>query len=227
MLLIPVIDLLCGRAVAAQCGQRRKYRPLTSPLCENGEVLPLVQRLVDTFGCARLYLADLDAIERQGDNRALLSRVAERFPGLELWVDAGFVEPAEVEALGARLAMRPVIGSESWRSREPPPGAAPVLSIDVDSGGLRDPSGIARDAARRPRDLILMDLSRVGSGQGPDLDLLHHWRLQAPGSRLYSAGGVRNPADLQRLQEAGATGVLLSSALHRGDISVSDVAAFS
>ena len=227
MLLIPVIDLLRGRAVAARCGRRRKYRPIASPLCEHGEVLPLVQRLVATFGFARLYIADLDAIERQGDNRALLQRIAERFPGLELWIDAGFVGPPEVEALASHLAMRPVIGSESWRSRKTPPGAAPVLSIDADSAGLRDPSGVARDAARRPRDLILMNLSRVGSGRGPDLGLLHHWRRQAPGSRLYSAGGVRDPADLLRLREAGATGVLLSSALHRGDISVSDVAVFS
>lgn len=216
-----------GHAVGAHLGRRAAYRPLNSPLCRNGEVLPLVERLCGEFGFERLYLADLDAIQALDSQAGLLELIATRHPRLELWIDAGFGGPTAVEALGRRLAFRPVIGSESWRSGEPAPGGDSLLSIDSDASGLLDPSGIVADTARRPRDLILMNLSRVGGRQGPDLDLLRHWQGQAAGSRLYAAGGVRDRADLQRLQSAGAAGVLLSSALHAGSISASDLSDFS
>jgi phosphoribosylformimino-5-aminoimidazole carboxamide ribotide isomerase len=227
LLLIPVIDLLDGRAVRARLGLRHDYRPLQSPLCEQGEVLPLVRRLVDRFGFTRVYLADLNAIQEQGENFALLEQLSHRVPELELWVDAGFRGPADIERLCARVMLRPVIGSESWRSRDALPGPSPILSIDSDESGLRDPSGISADPERRPTDLILMNLSRIGGELGPDLEWLRHWRERAPGSRLYAAGGVRDRTDLQRLRAAGATGVLLSSALHRGDLSTADLAGFS
>ena len=141
------------RAARANLGRRHDYHPLSSPLCEHGEVLPLVEQLITRFGFTRLYLADLDAVQRQGDRFPLLEAIAERYPKLGLWIDAGFTGPTAVAVPGERLSFRPVIGTESWLSGDTLPGEDPILSIDSDWSGLRDPSGIAADAARRPRDL--------------------------------------------------------------------------
>ena len=223
MILIPVIDLLQGRAVHARLGQRDRYRPLDTPLCRDGEVLPLVQRFVEEWGFGHLYLADLDAIQTQGDNRALLHAILERFAGLQVWLDGGFSRPEELLPLADQPSLRCVVGSESWDNPAPlPPGC--LLSVDSDRTGPRDPSGICSDKERLPAELILMNLERVGSRAGPDLELLSHWRQIAPEARLYAAGGVRHGRDLAALAEAGAAGVLLASALHAGHLLPSDLA---
>jgi phosphoribosylformimino-5-aminoimidazole carboxamide ribotide isomerase len=68
-----------------------------------------------------------------------------------------------------------------------------------------------------------MNLARVGSALGPDLELIAALRRLAPRSRWYAAGGVRNGLDLRRCREAGAAGVLVASALHDGRISRADL----
>lgn len=227
MIIIPVIDLLQGEAVQAHLGQRETYRPLDSPLCRNGDVTTLVDRLTDGFGCSLIYFADLDAIQGTGDNTGLLTRIAADFPGLDIWLDGGFRTPADVSRIRQRLAMRTVIGSESWMHAGALPDEGPILSIDMDGEDLRDPSGICNDPLRRPMDAILMTLDRVGSQQGPDFRTLEHWQAEAPDTRFYAAGGVRNRNDLCQLQTAGAAGVLLASALHHGNLSPDDLADLS
>ena len=60
-----------------------------------------------------LYVADLDAIRRKGDNIPALRRIRAAFPALGLWIDSGAADEPAIEAvLGAGLG-DPVIGSES------------------------------------------------------------------------------------------------------------------
>ena len=63
-----------------------------------------------------------------------------------------------------------------------------------------------------------MSLSRVGSSAGPDFKLLHRLRNLAPENKIYAAGGVRDHSDLERLNEMGISGALLSTALHQGRV---------
>lgn len=189
--------------------------------------MPLIERLHDNFGMQQLYLADLNTILGDGHNFSILQSIAHTFPDLILWIDAGFSTPGAIQALQSRLSFRPVIGSESWSCKQEfPPGQA-ILSVDSLGDDLRDPSGITRDSTHRPDTLILMNLARVGSLQGPDMARLAHWQSIAPDAALYMAGGVRNRADLERLQTAGAAGVLLASALHNGALNATDLRVFS
>lgn len=227
MTVIPVIDLLQGQVVLARQGQRHDYRPIDSPLCRHGAVLPLVQTLCERFASSHLYIADLDAIQGRGDHAALIAQIAERHPALELWVDAGFSQPAAIASARAAVRLRPVVGSESWQHAGPLPDPDCILSIDRDAHGLRDPSGVAADRAHYPPDVILMNLARVGATEGPDIALLEQARADTPGHRLYLAGGIRDADDLRAVQAAGAAGVLLASALHQGRISATDLSRFS
>jgi phosphoribosylformimino-5-aminoimidazole carboxamide ribotide isomerase len=227
LIVIPVIDLQQGRAVHAIGGRRSAYRPLDSPLCRHGEVLPLVRRLHEDLGLGLLYVADLDAIAGGPPQHGLITAICEGLPGLRLWLDGGYRNAVGLAAAGPPDRVRPVIGTESWHDPGTLPDIGPVLSIDRDAAGLRDPSGLAADPRRWPEDLILMDLSRVGSAQGPALDLLREWQRRAPTARLYLAGGVRDRTDLDTAAAAGAAGVLLASALHRGALRRTDLAAFT
>lgn len=220
MKIIPVIDLLRGCAVHAERGHRDTYRPLQSPLCRHGEVLPLVRRLYEELHYPLIYLADLDAIQGSGNNVAVLSEIRSAFPDLKLWFDGGFRCPSDLTGFRGQTKVRTVIGSETWGDGGPLPDPKAILSVDLDADGLRDHSGICADSTRRPTDLILMNLTRVGSRNGPDIGLLEQWRLKAPEARLYLAGGVRGPDDLKPTEDAGAAGVLLASALHDGSFNM-------
>ncbi len=223
MIVIPVIDLSNGFAVHARYGQRDTYQRLRSPLCDDGDVPSLVRNLSERFGFLLCYFADLDAISGRGDNRALIEQALGEHPAMQAWVDAGFRSAAGVEQFRGDWRARPVVGTESWQATHPPPRDS-VLSIDSLKGRYCDPAGLTQAAPEDlPQDLILMNLDRVGSASGPDLSLLQRWQSQAPGHRCYLAGGVRNARDLEQCAAAGASGVLVASALHDGSLRANDV----
>jgi phosphoribosylformimino-5-aminoimidazole carboxamide ribotide isomerase len=101
-----------------------------------------------------------------------------------------------------------------------------VLSVDLRDGRLISPA--AQLAGRAPaaaaplaralgvRELLVIDLARVGSGSGPPLDAVGELATALPGVAIYAGGGVRDDADLRALESAGAAGALVATALHEG-----------
>src|SRR5436190_376794 len=68
------------------------------------------------------------------------------------------------------------------------------------------------------RELLVIDLARVGSGSGPPLRAVAELAAALPELAIYAGGGVRDDHDLRALQSAGATGALVATALHEGRI---------
>jgi len=110
-----------------------------------------------------------------------------------------------------------------------PSGPLPVvLSADLRDGRLisRDPELAGREpTAAAPlardlnvRELLVIDLARVGSGSGPAVDAVAELAAALPGVAIYAGGGVRDDADLHALESAGAAGALVATALHEGRI---------
>lgn len=221
MKLIPVIDLMAGRAVWARPGERDSYAPLATSLCSDGNPTKLARLFAEEFGSDTLYVADLDAISGTGDNLQTVRSISSELPHLQLWTDAGLRDRESLEVFNRIWPGRPIMGSETLTDTDALQAATAyeaILSLDYRGTQLLGPPDLTEQPERWPRDLILMSLARVGSGQGPELDLLVRLRDLAPDRRLHAAGGVRGEADLQRLAEAGAAGVLLASALHDGRI---------
>ena len=215
-----------GRVVRARGGRRDDYRPLISPLCPDAEPAALAGRFRDTLGADTLYLADLDAIMGLGNNHALLQAIACAQPSLALWVDAGLGDRDALSAFRAACPGRPVIGSETLTDPhliDVAPDA--LLSLDFKGDTLLGPATLLPTIGTDRRDLILMSLHRIGGDFGPDLALLDDLRRRLPQCRQHVAGGIRNGDDLRCLVDAGAAGVLLSSALHDGRIGAADIAA--
>jgi phosphoribosylformimino-5-aminoimidazole carboxamide ribotide isomerase len=75
--------------------------------------------------------------------------------------------------------------------------------------------------------LLVLDLGRVGTGGGMDLQLLAALRERLPLRRLLAGGGVDGPADLERLRQTGCDGALVATALHRGKVGPADFRAMA
>ncbi len=228
MEIIPVIDIRKGVAVRAVAGRRADYQPLHTPLAATSDPADVARGLMALYPFGALYIADLDAIERRGDNRAAIAAIARAIAPARLWVDAGFADARQAGSPSPVDNVDAVLGSETLgraedaaRTQE---SSRLILSLDfTDSGFLGDPRLVA-DASLWPDRVIVMTLARVGGRQGPDLSRLHEVSSRARGRRLYAGGGVRGPDDLRALGQAGAAGALMATALHDGALTAEDLA---
>lgn len=224
MQIVPVLDLKGGIVVHARRGQRDNYAPLQSPLVDGCEPVAVARALTAACRTRTLYVADLDALAGAPVNEAALTALAAV---AEPWVDAGATTPEQAAALHRAGVARNVVGTESLG-----PGAEitppVVLSIDLRDGRLisqdpelagRGPSAAAPLAqSLNVRELLVIDLARVGSGSGPPLKAVAELASALPGVAIYAGGGVRDDADLHALESAGAAGALVATALHEGAI---------
>ena len=239
MQIVPVLDLKGGIVVHARRGRRAEYSPLRSPLVEGCEPIAVARALLAVCRSRTLYVADLDALAGKPVDEATLRALSAL---AELWVDAGATTPERAAALQRSGVARNVVGTESLGSGarlessagprrsgtdlEPSPGPPLVLSVDLRQGRLisLDPALAGLEpaaAARRARELavrevLVIDLARVGSGSGPPLDAVAQLTQALPGVDIYAGGGVRDDADLRALESAGAAGALVATALHEG-----------
>ena len=221
-----------GQVVRADRGERHRYRPIESGLCAGSNALDITCALLELYPFHALYVADIDAIQKNGSNAAVIEKLHQHFPQLELWVDSGIADVAGFMAWQGRRIGHAVIGSESF-----PESALlstvcsscealfPLLSLDFKGERFHGEQRLLNDPGLWPEHVIVMMLARVGSLRGPDFDQLGALRRRAPHKKLYAAGGVRGAHDLARLARAGAHGALIASALHQRLISASDLAA--
>ena len=230
---IPVLDLRDGGVVHARRGDRGRYPPLRSSLCTGNEPEAVVRGLLDLFPFPVIYVADLDAIEGTGDNRATLARLKAAFPAVALWIDAGFREPEEVRDFVALGIGDAVLGSESLAGVDPlamlkadPAWRHIVLSLDFRERFVGPPDLLSRTDLW-PQRIIVMTLARVGSGEGPDRGRLAEVRQAMPQADLFAAGGVRDGTDLKDLAAHGSAGALVATALHDGRIGRADLEALA
>jgi phosphoribosylformimino-5-aminoimidazole carboxamide ribotide isomerase len=214
MEIIPVIDLMGGLAVLAQGGERKRYQPLQTPICESSEPAQVIEAFLRIYPFRKMYFADLDRLTGQGDQIIQLRNLHERFPQLEFWLDSGWPLRS-----GPWI---PVVGSESlnsenWRQIDDIHQQW-ILSLDFKGDEFRGPDALLAHPKHWPETVLVMSLHRVGSCSGPDVQRLQTLQKQAPRKQWVAAGGVRNSQDLEALEALGVRTALIASALHNGNI---------
>lgn len=241
MRLIPVLDLLDGVVVHAVKGEREHYRPVVSALVDTAEPLAVSGAFREKLGLVELYVADLDAIQGRGHHRALIARLASQ-EKMRLLVDAGTADVESALEVLAAGADKVIIGGETlatWKAlldiRAAIPAERLIFSLDMQAGrvisrcpelaALSPLQAIQRLQEAGWRELILLDLSRVGTGAGVDLALITEALQRFPKLVLLAGGGVRDANELNGLKAAGVAGALLATALHQGTITQQHVAA--
>lgn len=232
MEIIPVIDLLNGCVVHAQRGQRNQYQPIKTPLCDSSNPLDIVEALLKLYPFRQLYIADLDAIQRQGGNAATILSIREQHPQLEIWLDGGYLHPQELK-VWRKAGITCVLGSENIANLDQYGEmmgygeSATILSLDF-SAGYMGPEELLAMPHLWPERVILMTLAQVGSKLGPDLKTLQTIfnivKDRHPAPLIYAAGGIRHLADIMSLAAIGTAGILVATALHNGSITPGDLA---
>lgn len=224
MKLVAVIDLLDGQVVHARRGDRANYAPLNSRLCEGSDPLAVASALTALYPFEAIYVADLNAIERRGDNLRARRSIAQAVHDTELWIDAGISTVDGVDQFRAEGYGSIVIGSESLRDCKLLDqlryiDEQYVLSLDFRHSRFLGPAQLHVSADLWPKRVLAMNLDFVGSSMGPDLQLIRMLHDAATSSLIYAAGGLRDEADLDAACQAGASGALLATSLHDGSLS--------
>jgi phosphoribosylformimino-5-aminoimidazole carboxamide ribotide isomerase len=246
---IGVIDLLDGRAVHARGGRRETYQPVrcvAERAIEPGDTFALARGYIEQLGISELYAADLDALTGRPSQEELVATLAAfgTLRGAPLLLDAGVTSVDGARHAIALGADRVVVALETL------PGYGALREVCAAVGGervafsldLRNSRPIVASAGAIPADepadvvasrakeagagtVIVIDLARVGTGRGLDLELLARVRDATPGLTLLAGGGVGGFDDLAQLGDAGCDGALLATALHDGRIGAIEIAA--
>jgi phosphoribosylformimino-5-aminoimidazole carboxamide ribotide isomerase len=220
MQIIPVIDLKNGIVVHAKQGNRDDYAALESKICKSSDIFDVINAFSSLFRSPIIYIADLNAITGQGNHVNLLNDVLTAFPNIHFWIDSGYPLPNNVLQLANYL---PVLGSESFKDENVIElkhlNHDFILSLDYALAGELGAKSLFRNADLWPKHLIIMNLPKVGSNQGPDIERLMRFRQHYPQHNFIAAGGIRNREDLKKLEQIGIQQALLATALHNGQIS--------
>jgi len=232
---VPVLDVMGGRAVHAVGGDRGRYRPVRSIIAPGDDPRELARGFRDALGLETLYLADLDAIAGRGPSLPLYRHLSGL--GTALRVDAGVRTAGDVSPLLTVDGLAVIAGSETVAGPDAVAAmldlAGPdrlIVSLDLRDGRPITPAADswggadAFEIARRliglgVRRLILLDLARVGRGDGVGtVELMEAIARERPDVATVVGGGIAGEDDAIVLKRRGASAVLIGSALHDGRV---------
>jgi phosphoribosylformimino-5-aminoimidazole carboxamide ribotide isomerase len=236
MQIIPVLDILHGQVVRGIAGRRHEYRPIVSRWTPSAEPLALALALHEQFTFRDFYLADLDAIAGQAPHFDIYSQL--QTAGFRLWIDAGVRQASDAAAIlesgmDCILGLETIAGPHVLRALAAGDHRSRILfSLDLKGGRpLVDSAIWETDNAwsivslavqAGIRRVIVLDLARVGMGQGVGTEeLCIRLKETYPRLTVITGGGVAGIHDLRRLEGCGIDAVLVASALHDGRL-VSD-----
>ncbi len=234
MKIIPVIDILNGKVVHAVKGQRNNYQPLESIMFKSTDPLEVAKGF-KALGFTDLYVADLDAIIDCSTDFEVFKQIAKK-TGLQVIVDAGVTSIERARRLLQSGVSKLIIGTETLHSKKFVEQAVEifgsdrvVVSLDLKGDkilvklgfdGCLSPICLLQDFKRMGvLQVIVLDLARVGSDEGINMDFLKKVIAEVGGD-VYVGGGVRNIDDLIALRKQGAKGALLATSLHSGKIGI-------
>jgi phosphoribosylformimino-5-aminoimidazole carboxamide ribotide isomerase len=218
-----VLDVLKGNAVHAIRGERAKYQPVQSKVCSSSTPLEIVSALKPK----EVYIADLDRLQHFGDNFELIKKISAK---AKTMVDIGAENMDDVRKC-AEIANTVILGTETASldliktAAEQFPGSINV-SIDIKNGEMltKDKNMIMEPHelvkllnSYSIRDIIILELGKVGTSTGIDTDFLRGVVKLSTHSVLLG-GGIRGMADINALKEIGVSGALVATAVHNGSI---------
>jgi phosphoribosylformimino-5-aminoimidazole carboxamide ribotide isomerase len=222
------MDIFNGNAVLAKGGNREKYRPVSdsSLICKSPDPIAIIKHLKP----GEVYIADLNMLQGKGSIETNIEVIKEINSRAKTMLDFGISSLEDVKK-ALSIAGAVVIGTETGKlstianAALENPGRISI-SIDIKNGKLlkkdpeipESPFDIIKITNELPlRDLIFLDLDRVGTASGFDPEFLKKL-VEASRHNILLAGGVRDTEDLFMLDGLGIKGALVASAVHSGTI---------
>lgn len=225
---IPVIDLKQHQAVSGKSGMRDTYQPLSTVFAPSANPVEIAQGL-KLNGADEMYIADLDLIESNGHNINDIKMVNTIIP---VMFDGG-VKNCESFEFFLDYAFKVIIPTETLESIdemkrifEKYPKERIVISVDVKNDelfakhldlNLAEFKEILKELD--PNEIILLDISGVGTEKGYNKKLLEEFEDLK--EKLIIAGGL-NKDSLGELESLGIKKVLIGTSLHSGEVNLLD-----
>ena len=224
--LLPAIDVVDGKAVRLTQGEAGTETNYGDPVDAAGQ-------WVDQ-GAEWIHLVDLDAAFGRGNNTALLRRVIKQYRGVSVELSGGIRDDASLEAALEGGATRVNLGTAALENPEWSAnaiaryGEAVAVGLDVRGTtlagrGWTKEGGDLWDVLARLEDAgcsryVLTDVTKDGTLQGPNLELLREVTARTP-KPVIASGGISSLADVQALRELvplGVEGAIIGKALYAG-----------
>ncbi|OWT32844.1 phosphoribosylformimino-5-aminoimidazole carboxamide ribotide isomerase [Methanobrevibacter sp. 87.7] len=223
---IPVLDLMNNEAVSGKSGNRSTYTPLDTVYAPSSDPIQIANGL-KLNGADEIYIADLDLIEKQGHN---LYKIREVNTILPVMLDSG-IKDFDSFKFYLDFAYKLIVATETIESVDEMkkifntfPRERIVVSVDIKDGKLYSNNldmtiEEFKDVLREinPNEIILLNISDVGTGNGFNLNLLDEFKEFK--DKIIIGGGI-NPEDISKLEDQGVTKGLIGTALHNGKISI-------
>ena len=224
--IVPVLDLIGNQAVSGKSGNRSTYTPLNTIYAPNSDPLNIANGL-ELNGAKEIYIADLDLIEKQGNN---LYKIKDVNTVLPVMLDCG-IRDFESFKFYLDFAYKLIVATETIESIDEMrkifntfPRERIVVSVDIKDGQLYSNNldmnlEEFRDVLREldPNEIILLNISDVGTGNGYDIRFLDDFKEFK--DKIIIGGGI-NQEDLEPLERYGVKKALIGTALHIGSISI-------
>jgi phosphoribosylformimino-5-aminoimidazole carboxamide ribotide isomerase len=245
--IIPVLDLKDGLIVRGIRGERSTYRAVQSRLTPSPEFSAVLKAFYEGFDFTEFYIADLDAIISGGEKnhlqlitggRKLTVREKSGNLAFSFLVDAGIREAADVAGVLKAGIQKVIVGTETLRSVEAlremvvrygaerlvasiDTQEAKVIGASPELNGGSPVEVIGKIGATGVQNFILLQLGKVGTGEGLDKPLIQAClaaltEKNGRQRRLLVGGGIAGREDLKWLKANGAAGALVASVLHDG-----------
>lgn len=231
--LLPAVDVADGKAVRLTQGEAGTETAYGDPV-EAAEQW-------SSQGAEWIHLVDLDAAFGRGDNRAVIRRVVKNTPRrVNIELSGGIRDDASLDAALATGAKRINLGTAALENPEWAAhviaefGEAIAVGLDV-----RGTTLAARGWTREGGDLwavmdrleqagcaryVVTDVTRDGTLQGPNLDLLRQVMERTP-KPIVASGGVATLDDIVALRELvphGLEGAIVGKALYAGAFTLAE-----
>lgn len=223
---IPVIDLKSGNAVTGKSGNRNEYKKLKSIYSSRSDPIEIAFNLKKE-GATEIYIADLDAIEQKGSNLKLITKINQILP---VMLDYGIKDEKSFK-FAIKFVKKIVIGTETLINLDELhsiynnyPNEKIVISIDIKNNKLLSNNlninlyELIEDLKTlNPKQIILLDLSNVGTNSGFNMNLLNKFGSL---KKYIIVGGGITPKQMQILDNSNIKKALIGTNLHNGKIKI-------
>lgn len=225
--IVPVLDLMNSVAVSGKSGNRETYTPLKTIYAPSSNPLEIAKSLKMNHA-KEMYIADLDFLERNGNHN--IFEIKEVNTILPVILDVG-VNNLETFEFLLDFAYKIIVATETldsieelYKIFEKYPKERIVVSVDVKDNELFCKNmDITLDEFRdvlteiEPNEIILLDISSVGTGAGFNKNLLN--KFADFKDQIIIGGGVKKD-EIDELNQLGIKKALIGTALHNGDIKI-------
>ncbi len=237
MQLIPAIDIIGGKCVRLSKGDFSQMKVY------NEQPLEVAIQFEDA-GLQRLHLVDLDGAKSgKVQNWKVLETIAGK-SNLEIDFGGGIKTKKDVEIVfnsGARMA---TVGSiaikdesllSQWLDtfgKDKFLIGADVKEEKIAVSGWQETSDvwvydfIQKYMEKGMQQFFCTDVSKDGQLEGPAIDLYKSLLEKFPSLQLIASGGVSSLNDLDALQHAGCSGVIIGKAIYEGRITLRQLSAY-